>query len=118
MADPASGQSSQVDYRFLLANERTFLAWLRTALALQVAGLGVLQFLTNGHGSVRYTLGLGLVLVGSYAGAFGYRRYVHNERAIRAGSDLDRARTSMVMVVAVTALPLLAAVALTLAATV
>ena len=46
-----------VDYRFLLANERTFLAYLRTALSLQVAGLAVLQFLTKGHSSLRLTLG-------------------------------------------------------------
>ena len=42
-------QPEQADYRFLLANERTFLAWVRTALSLQIAGLGVLQFLTHGH---------------------------------------------------------------------
>ena len=32
------------DYRFSLANERTLLAWVRTALALDVAGLGVIRF--------------------------------------------------------------------------
>ena len=57
-----------VDYRFLLANERTFLAYVRTALALQVAGLGVLQFLTHGHDAVR-PLGLVLVLAGSFVGS-------------------------------------------------
>jgi putative membrane protein len=36
------------DPRFLLANERTLLAWLRTALALQAGGLGVLQFRPSG----------------------------------------------------------------------
>src|SRR6185312_1745313 len=29
------------DYRFSLANERTFLAWIRTALALMAAAVGV-----------------------------------------------------------------------------
>ena len=52
-----------VDYRFLLANERTFLAYVRTALALQVAGLGVLQFLTQARDGLR--VGLGVLLVGS-----------------------------------------------------
>ncbi|HZA84409.1 MAG TPA: DUF202 domain-containing protein [Actinomycetes bacterium] len=32
------------DYRFSLANERTLLAWVRTALALDAAGLGVVRF--------------------------------------------------------------------------
>lgn len=104
---PASGH--QVDYRFLLANERTFLAWLRTALSLHVAGLGVLQFLTNGQDAVRYLLGVGLVLAGSYVGLTGYLRYHRNERAIRAGEDLARARSSVVVTAAVVVLPLVAA---------
>ena len=49
-----SSVDGPVDYRYLLANERTFLAYLRTALSLQVAGLGVLQFLTHGSDAVRY----------------------------------------------------------------
>ncbi len=32
------------DYRFTLANERTFLAWIRTALALMAGAVGVDQF--------------------------------------------------------------------------
>lgn len=117
MADPGPWDAGRVDYRFLLANERTFLAWLRTALALQVAGLGVLQFLTHGEDVVRYTLGLVLVLAGSYVGFTGYRRYFANERAIRAGTDLVRIRASLVLLVAVVALPLLAAIVLTMVET-
>ena len=105
-----------VDYRFLLANERTFLAWVRTALSLQVAGLGVLQFLTSSSDAVRYVLGLGLVLVGSYVSATGYLRYYRNERLIRAGDDLTRVRASVLVAGAVMVLPLLAALALGYAA--
>src|ERR1700735_1399686 len=36
---------TEPDPRFTFANERTFLAWSRTALALVVAGLGVVQLL-------------------------------------------------------------------------
>ena len=114
MAGPTPRERAQVDYRFLLANERTFLAWLRTALSLQVAGLGVLQFLTHGHDTVRFVLGVGLVVTGSYVGVVSYRRYYGNERAIRAGEDLTRVRSSVFVVLAVVALPLVAAVALTL----
>ncbi len=33
-----------LDYRFPLANERTFLAWMRTCLALMAAAAAVIQF--------------------------------------------------------------------------
>jgi putative membrane protein len=109
-------QPEPTDYRFLLANERTFLAWIRTALSLQVAGLGVLQFLTHGHGAVRYVLGVSLVVAGSYVGTAGYLRYYRNERAIRAGEDLTSIRSSAVVAAAVIVLPLAAAIVLALAA--
>jgi putative membrane protein len=99
-----------VDYRFLLANERTFLAYVRTALALQIAGLGVLQFLTHGHTSVRYGLGTVLVAVGSLVAVTGYFRFRDNERAIRSGEELHTARSPLVVIVAVGVIPLVAAV--------
>ena len=104
-----------VDARFLLANERTFLAYVRTALSLQVAGLAAVQFLTEGHVLVRYVLGFALVLAGSSLGVAGFLRYRRNERGIRAGRDLGSAHAASAVAVAVAVLPLLAVVALTLA---
>ncbi len=103
-----------VDYRFLLANERTFLAYVRTALSLQVAGLGVLQFLTGGHDAVRIGLGLVLVLAGSFVGIAGYQRFRTNERAIRAGGEIHTARATSVVTVAIAVVPLVAAFVLAL----
>lgn len=117
MAQQHESGDDHVDYRFLLANERTFLAYVRTALALQVAGFGILQFLTHGHGAVRYPLGLSLVVAGSFLGLSGYRRFRGNEQAMRAGADLGRSTGSAVVAVVVVALPLLAAVGLVLVAT-
>jgi inner membrane protein YidH len=105
-----------VDYRFLLANERTFLAYVRTALALQVTGLGVLQFLTHSHNAVRYSLGLVLVLAGSALGGAGYRRFRANERAIRAGVDIGGSGSATLLAGAVVLVPLFAAVVLTVVA--
>jgi putative membrane protein len=102
---------SQVDYRFLLANERTFLAYLRTALSLQVAGLGVLQFLTGAEPIVRYALGLVMVALGSVVGVTGHRRRRSNEQAMRAGEELAPLPLSMVVALAAT-VPLVAAVVL------
>jgi len=38
-----SDPTLEPDYRFTLANERTFLAWIRTALALIAGGVAVVQ---------------------------------------------------------------------------
>lgn len=40
-------QGNEPDYRFSLANERTFLAWVRTALALLAGGVVLEQFATR-----------------------------------------------------------------------
>ena len=47
------------DYRFSLANERTFLAWLRTSLALIGGGFAVDQFLPDLRWAWRAGLALG-----------------------------------------------------------
>jgi putative membrane protein len=98
-----------VDHRFLLANERTFLAYVRTAISLQVAGLAVLQFLTTGQTGLRVTLGLLLVAVGSYVALAGFGRFRANERSIRAGEELHAARATAPVTIAVVAIPLIAA---------
>ena len=116
MAQQHESGDDDVDYRFLLANERTFLAYLRTALSLQVAGFGILQFLTHGHGVVRYGLGLALLVAGSFLGLSGYLRIRRNEQAMRAGEDLGRSTGPAVVAVVVVTLPLLAAVSLVLIA--
>lgn len=46
MSDEAMGEQrvgKEPDYRFSLANERTFLAWIRTALALLAGGMLLYQ---------------------------------------------------------------------------
>jgi putative membrane protein len=112
--EDAEGQrSSRVDYRYLLANERTYLAYVRTGLSLQVAGLGVLQFLTHVHTAVRYGLGVALVAAGSYVAFFGHSRMRSNERAIRAGEDIRASAANVVVVAVVVAVPLVGALVMT-----
>lgn len=71
------------DIRFLLANERTLLAWLRTALSLEAAGFALITLAHIPGGSA---VGIGLVTLGSLSALIGYRRYRCSDRAIRAGS--------------------------------
>jgi len=108
-------QQGPADYRFLLANERTFLAYVRTALAFQVAGLAALQFLTHGHAGLRIGLGLLLVGTGSYLALAGYLRFQANERSIRSGEEMHVARSTAPVTIAVVGVPLIAAVVLALA---
>src|SRR3546814_13520956 len=54
---PDRDDEAEPDYRFTLANERTFLAWIRTALALIAGGIAVVQFVPSfGIPGVRHGL--------------------------------------------------------------
>jgi putative membrane protein len=83
--DPIGGQKPDADpdARFLLANERTLLAWLRTALAMQAGGVGVLQFVTRVE--ARAAIGLSLLGLGALAAVVGYLRYRSADAALRGG---------------------------------
>jgi len=86
------------DYRFSLANERTLLAWVRTALALDAAGLGVIRFAPPLGGSGgREAVGVALVLLGALAAWSGHRRFVAAGRAIRAGAPLPASSAPRVL---------------------
>jgi putative membrane protein len=77
------------DYRFSLANERTLLAWVRTALALDAAGLGVVRFAPPlGGAAGRATIGGVLVLLGAITAWSGHRRFLATDRAMRAGAPI------------------------------
>jgi putative membrane protein len=75
------------DERFTLANERTLLAWIRTALALDIAGLGVIRFAPElGPAGGRETIGVALILLGATSAVLGYGRWAAMDRALRTGS--------------------------------
>jgi putative membrane protein len=82
-------EGTEPDYRFTLANERTFLAWIRTALALDAGGLAVVHLLpplaTPGF---QVALGATLVALGTVIGAASYVRWRENQRALRNGDPL------------------------------
>jgi putative membrane protein len=109
------GDQREPDYRFSLANERTLLAWVRTALALDVAGLGVIRFAPPlGWPGGREFVGAVLVLLGAVTAWSGYRRFLATDQAIRAGSPLPahaapRLLAATLAVVSVVVLALLAA---------
>ncbi len=85
------------DYRFSLANERTFLAWVRTALALVGAGFAVDQFLPDLRWGVRVGLALALLGAGALCALRAVNHWVRCERAMRRGEDLPVTRFPTVL---------------------
>ncbi|MEH2920995.1 YidH family protein [Samsonia erythrinae] len=81
-------QGKTPDYRFSLANERTFLAWIRTALAFLAGAIGIDQFTVHLAPLVRQGLALLLVVCAALLGGLAYRRWVSNEKAMRKESDI------------------------------
>ncbi|HEX9994036.1 MAG TPA: DUF202 domain-containing protein [Acidimicrobiales bacterium] len=94
------------DPRFSFANERTFLAWCRTALALMTAGLAIAQLLPAfGVPGDRRLIGLPLIAGGAVLSAGSFFQWARNERAMRLGQDLPRSLLlpTVALVIAVTA---------------
>ncbi|MCW2584343.1 MAG: hypothetical protein JWQ53_3133 [Klenkia sp.] len=77
------------DYRFSLANERTLLAWLRTALALVAGGVAVGQFVPElGVPGGSLAVSVALMVGGLLTALAGYRRWSRAEAAIVADEPL------------------------------
>ncbi|MFI1964672.1 YidH family protein [Streptomyces pathocidini] len=89
------------DYRFSLANERTFLAWLRTALALVGGGFAVAQFLPDLHRGPRVALAVLLLAVGALCALRAVDHWARCERAMRRGEDLPVSRFPAVLALAI-----------------
>jgi putative membrane protein len=77
------------DYRFTLANERTFLAWIRTALALIVSGVAVMQLVPDfGLPGTRGIVGALLVGMGALVAGSSVRRWRQVQQAMRRDTGL------------------------------
>jgi len=92
------------DYRFSLANERTFLAWIRTALALIGGGFAVDQFLTDLSHWARASLAVALLAAGVACTLRAVNHWVRCERAMRLGTNLPVSRFPAVLAVVVAVL--------------
>lgn len=107
-----SGQGRKPDYRFSLANERTFLAYVRTSLALLAGGIAVVQLVPRfGVPGGRQALAVLLVLLSLATAASSYRRWWLAEFALRhdtalPGGLLPRALALGLVVVCLMALVL------------
>lgn len=103
------------DYRFSLANERTFLAWIRTGLALIAGGLGCAQFLPPlPIAYLREVIAVALLVLGGLVALRAVDHWARTERAMRLGEELPGSRfpAFLAVIVALGALLLIVAVLL------
>jgi len=107
--DPRS-EGDEPDYRFTLANERTFLAWIRTALALAAGGLAAVSLLDDFAGGE--ALGVGLLVLSFVMAATSYRRWALNEHSMRLHEPLPPSRLPILMAVGTALVAIAAAVML------
>jgi putative membrane protein len=78
------------DYRFTLANERTFLAWIRTALALLAASvvIGELFASSEAHGRDLALLAIICTVTATVMSISAFRRWRQVQQAMRRGAPL------------------------------
>lgn len=107
---------TEPDPRFTFANERTFLAWARTGLALIGGGLLAAQVLHFGLGGGHLVLALPTIGLGGLLGIVGFQRWQANERAMRLGEPLGQAPLVPLLMVGITAIAVISAVLVMIAA--
>lgn len=107
--DELRASGTTPDYRFSLANERTFLAWIRTGLALIAGGLAVAQFLSPlpvRH--LREVLAVVPIAVGAGCALRAIDHWIRCEIAMRKGEPLPTSRFPALLALIVTVSALLA----------
>lgn len=98
------------DPRFSLANERTFLAYLRTALALLAAGAGVIKVEVFAQRWGNLALGLALIAMGAGVSGTAYRRWRSVELAMRRRAPIPYPAGPLILAAGLTAAGVAAAV--------
>lgn len=82
------GVGTEPDARFTLANERTFLAWIRTSLALIAAGIALEAFALPIAPGIRLSASLLLIALGVLAPLQAWLGWMSVERALRQNRPL------------------------------
>ena len=79
---------TEPDPRFSLANERTFLAWIRTSLALTAGGIALEALGLGLQPQFRLAASVLLVIAGIATSIQAWFGWVHTERSLRLSNPL------------------------------
>lgn len=104
------GVGEEPDPRFTLANERTFLAWIRTSLALIAGGVAIDAVALPLSGPVRIATSAVLLLLGLALPVLAWWSWAATERALRLGRPLPGSVVTLPLAVGVGVVGLLVAV--------
>jgi putative membrane protein len=117
-SQPGERGDREPDVRFTLANERTFLAWNRTALALVVAGLGIVQLLPPFPRVPwgRHVLGVPLIVLGAVVSVTAYLEWRRTQAALRRSEPMPQSVLPRILVATITGVAALSAVVLLVSA--
>ena len=97
------GRGQEPDARFSLANERTFLAWIRTALALIAAGVALEALSLPIQPTLRLLAALILLALGLLVPILAWATWGKVERALRHNTPLPGSRVALPLVVGIAA---------------
>ena len=86
--EPWWTEGEEPDYRATLANERTFLAWSRTALALLAGALAVIQLVVVAPRPLRLALACYLIALAVATTLTGYWQWRNRQRRMRLRQPL------------------------------
>ena len=100
--DTDSGDGHEPDIQLSFANERTFLAWERTALGLITAGLAITQLLPSfDFPGGRRLIGLPLIALGILIAATSYWEWRLNQTALSHDRPLPRSRLPVIVAIVI-----------------
>lgn len=100
----------QPDYRFSFANERTYLAWIRTALALLAAGVALDVVDLSMPGGLQVLVATFLVVLGLVCAVLAWVRWAAAERAMRSNEALPRLRFPLILSLGLVVIALIAGI--------
>ncbi len=95
------GVGDEPDPRFSLANERTFLAWIRTSLALLAVGVAIEALQLNVQPVLRFIAALIFVVLAVLAAVHAWLSWQRSERAMRVGRALPGPSTGPIIAIGV-----------------